>query len=331
MHSTARNSKSLPVKNNSISLEMIYRPIRKELVKLEKELAGVCNVPEIQPFPGGGKRLRPALVLLSSRFGDGPCAKVARLATAVETLHLATLVHDDIIDHAKSRRGEHTVNTARGENTAILAGDYLYAIFLERSAGLGEIALQSLSGALKDMVQAEFAQQKDLFNCAADQKSYLRRTFKKSGSFLACCCKLGALLAGAPMKTVLALEKFGFHAGISFQIIDDLLDFNGRPDTLGKPVGQDIMQGLLTLPVIHVLANSPASAEIRDLIAKRDLHPASIEFITKAMREAGSLSYTAALARRYAYLAGRVLSNLPAGSARDSLAVLLEFITTREC
>ncbi|MFA4886123.1 MAG: polyprenyl synthetase family protein, partial [Desulfotomaculaceae bacterium] len=279
----------------------------------------------------GGKRLRPALVFLSSRFGDGPCAKVARLATAVETLHLATLVHDDIIDHAKSRRGVNTINTARGENTAILTGDYLYAIFLERSAGLGEIALHSLSGALKDMVQAEFAQQKDLFNCAVDLKSYLRRTFKKSGSFLACCCKLGAFLAGAPMKTVLALEKFGFHAGISFQITDDLLDFKGRPDTLGKPVGQDIMQGLLTLPVIHVLANSPANVEIRDLIAKRDLHPDSIEFIAKAMREAGSLSYTAALASRYAYLAGRVLSALPAESARDSLCALLEFITTREC
>lgn len=331
MHSIAGQTKSLTVKNNSISLEMIYSPIHNQLVKFEKELAGVCDVPEIQPFLVGGKRLRPALVFLSSLFGDSSRAKVARLATAVETLHLATLVHDDIIDHAKSRRGENTINTARGENTALLTGDYLYAIFLERSAGLGEIALQSLSGALKDMVQAELAQQKDLFNCAVDHKSYLKRTFKKSGSFLACCCKLGALLAGAPMKTVLALEKFGFHAGISFQITDDLLDFKGRPDTLGKPVGQDIAQGLLTLPVIHVLANSPASAEIRDLITKRDLYPASIEFITGAMREAGSLSYTAALARRYAYLAGRVLSALPANSARDSLAALLEFITTREC
>lgn len=331
MHSTAEQPKVLPVKNKSMSLEMIYKPIGKELEKLEKELAGVCNVPEIQPFVGGGKRLRPALVLLSSLFGDGPCAKVTRLATAVETLHLATLVHDDIIDHAKSRRGENTINTVRGEPTALLTGDYLYAIFLERSSGLGELALQSLSGALKDMVQAEFSQQKDLFNCATDQKRYLQHTFKKSGSFLACCCKLGACLAGAPMKTVLALEKFGLHAGISFQITDDLLDFKGHPDTLGKPVGQDIMQGVLTLPVIHVLSNSPSRAEIRDFIAKRDLHPDSLEFITKAMMEAGSLSYTAALARRYAYLAGRILSAIPSNSARDSLAALLEYITTREC
>ncbi|WP_192902897.1 polyprenyl synthetase family protein [Pelotomaculum propionicicum] len=312
-------------------LDLTYKPIRKELADLEKEIAGVCEIPDLRPFPKGGKRLRPALVLLSSCFGKGPCGKVTRLAAAVETLHQATLLHDDIIDQAQSRRGEDTFNKVFGESTALLVGDYLYATFLERSSGLGQTALQNLAAVLKDMIQAEFAQQKDLFNCAIDEKSYLRRTLKKSGSFLACCCKLGALLAGAPAKTVFALEKFGLHAGISFQITDDLLDFKGNSNTLGKPVGQDITQGLLTLPVIHVLANSPANSTIRGLIEKRDLHPASIEYIVDAMRDAGSLSYTAVVAERYTCLAGRVLATLPGGAARDSLNALLEFIKTREC
>ncbi len=320
----------MPFEKNSLWLELIYKPILKELVKLEQELAGTCAIPDFQPFPRGGKRLRPALVLLSSCFGKGTDDKIIRLAAAVEILHLATLVHDDIIDQSQSRRGESTINKVFGERIALLAGDYLYAAFLEKSAGLGQTALQGLSVVLKDMIQAEFAQQKDLFNCAVDEKSYLGRTVKKSGSFLACCCKLGALLSGAPVKTVLALEKFGLHAGISFQIMDDLLDFKGYSKELGKPVGQDIRQGILTLPVIHVLANSLSGAALRLLIEKRQLDPDNIEYIVKSMLEAGSFSYTAVVAGQYARLAGHALAALPGGAARDSLNALLKFIETRK-
>lgn len=323
-----------PEKTN-VQLEEVYGPILGELPKVESELLRICTLPEFEEdglrlLRVGGKRIRPALVLLSSLYGHGPCPEVTRLAAAVEILHLATLVHDDIIDCSENRRGERTVNELRGKNTAILTGDYLYALFLGQAAGLGEFMLSALAEALKDMVQAEIDQQRALFNCNAGEKKYLKRTSRKSGSFLSCCCKLGAWIAGASGVNTHSLERFGWLAGISFQIKDDLLDFKGDAASLGKPVAQDLRQGVLTLPVIHALKHSNRKNEIRALIERKELSAPALELIIGEMLAAGSLAYAERVAERYAWLAGRVLSTLPQNAAQESLSSLLKFILLRE-
>ncbi len=307
----------------------MYGPVLEEMQGVETELGGVFQGSDFNSILMGGKRLRPALVLLSSLFGRGPCPSVRKLAAAVEILHLATLVHDDIIDGSDCRRGERTVNNLMGQNTAILAGDYLYAIFLERTAGLPEFALSTLSTSLKTMVNAEIDQQRALFKSATSEKEYLTRVTGKSGAFLSCCCKLGASLSGVSHVSTLSLERFGLFLGVSFQITDDLLDFTGDALNLGKPVAQDIRHGVLTLPVIHALKYSPRKTEICVLIEKKELPTTAVEFIVSELCKAGSFSYTHRLARRCAWMAGRALASLPENDARQSLFSLLDFITTR--
>lgn len=335
MFKTMKRPNPLSADQNRIVLEEIYRPIHGELAAVENELNRILSVPEaagddLHRIRAGGKRIRPALVLLSSLYGGGARPGVIRLAAAVEVLHLATLVHDDIIDCSESRRGEPTVNKLRGKNAAILTGDHLYALFLEESAGLGEYVLSSLAGALKDMIQAEIAQQQGLFNCDTGEKDYLKRVSLKAGSFLSCCCKLGARVAGASEDITRSLERFGWFSGICFQIKDDLLDFQGEAANLGKPVAQDLRQGVLTLPVIHALRFSPGKKEMRSLIERKELSAPALESIIGEMLEAGSLAYAERMAKRYAWLAGRVLSTLPRNAARDSFSAILEFIILRE-
>ncbi|MDD4334295.1 MAG: polyprenyl synthetase family protein [Desulfotomaculaceae bacterium] len=303
--------------------------MQKEINDVEDILERVCRLPELKHLLKGGKKMRPALVLLSSLYGRGPCPDITRLAVAVEILHLASLVHDDIIDFSLNRRGKPTVNQLFGDKSAVLAGDYLYFLFLEQAAELGEYVLKSLSGTLKDMIRAEFDQQRGLFKYEVYEKIYLKRSAQKAGTFLSCCCKLGAMLAGAPPKAICSLDKFGLFLGISFQIKDDLLDFQGNPAATGKPVSNDINRGIFTLPLIHALKNSPNKNILRNLISRGELPLSALEYIINDMRETGSLDYAAAMAKRYALLADRALSLLPANPARDSLYSLTEFVTKR--
>ncbi|MFX4260611.1 polyprenyl synthetase family protein [Pelotomaculum propionicicum] len=320
----------LPGKENNIQLEALYNPVQKEITDVENVLERICRISELKPLLKGGKRLRPALVLLSSLFGRGPCPDTINLAAAVEILHLASLVHDDIIDCSAYRRGRPTINNLLGEKSAVLAGDYLFFLFLELSAGLGESALSSLSGVLKDLIKAEFDQQREVFNFNIFEKTYLKRTSQKAGSFLSCCCKLGALLAGAQTKIIISLEKYGLFLGISFQITDDLLDYKGKPEQTGKPGSNDITRGVFTLPLIHALNNSHNKNTLREIIMGRELPLSAHEYIINDMRETGSLDYAAEMAKRYAMLAERALSSLPDCPARDSLYSLSEFVTKRD-
>lgn len=329
MLKTTESTNCLSDRNN-MHLEHLYKPVQKELNDVEDILERVCRLSELKPLLKSGKKLRPALVLLSSLFGRGSRTDVTRLAAAVEILHLASLVHDDIIDCSLKRRGKPTINKLFGDKSAVLAGDYLYFLFLEQAAKLGENVLTSLSGALKNMIRAEFDQQRELFNYEVYEKIYLKRLAQKTGTFLSCCCKLGALLAGAPPEAICSLEKFGLFLGISFQIKDDLLDFQGNPATTGKPVSNDINRGVFTLPLIHALKNSPNKNILRDLIKSSKLTLSSLEYIINDMRKTGSLDYTGEMAKRYALLADRALSSLPPNPARDSFYCLTEFVIKRD-
>lgn len=316
-------------------LESIYLPIKNELSLVEEEIASVY--PATGPagsgsylLQAGGKRIRPALVLLSSLYGSAPLTEVVRLAATVEILHLATLVHDDLIDNSESRRGMPTVNKHWGSTAAILAGDYLYALYLEHAAGFNKNILSSLAVSLKNMVKAEILQQQLLYNCDISEKDYVARTYLKSGSFLSCCSRLGAELAGAPLKVQHALTRYGWFMGIAFQLKDDILDFQGDETNLGKPVAQDLRQGVLTLPVIYALKNSSERQKLRTLIENKEFTAATQQFIVSELEKCGALSYSTGVLNRYARLAGRALLTLPENAARNSFEALLNFVLTRE-
>lgn len=315
-------------------LKSIYLPVKKELSLVEEEIAAACSAcgagsgSHLQE--AGGKRIRPALVLLSSLFGSAPAPEIIRLAAAVEILHLASLVHDDLIDYADSRRGAPTVNRLWGNNAAILAGDHLFALFLERAAGFDKKILSSLAVSLKNMVQAEIIQVELLYNCELSEKEYIERTYLKSGSFLSCCSRLGAELAGAPEKVRHALERYGWFMGVAFQIKDDILDFQGKESNLGKPVAQDLRQGVLTLPVIYALRYSPDRQKLRTMIENKELSGTAQQYIIRELENCGALSYSVRMLMRYTRLAGRALAALPESAAKKSLLALLEFVQTRE-
>ncbi len=328
-------SNTLPESIAETRLESIYLPIKSELSQVEEKIAGACSA--IGPagsgsylLRAGGKRIRAALVLLSSLYGNDPAPEVIRLAASVEILHLATLVHDDLIDYSDSRRGAPTVNKIWGSNAAILAGDYLYALFLEHAAGFGKAIFSSIAVSLRNMVKAEILQLQLLYNCDISERDYVARTYLKAGSFLSCCSRLGAELAGAPEKVRRALERYGWFMGIAFQIKDDILDFLGDETSLGKPVAQDLRQGVVTLPVIHALSNSSERHQIRTLIEKKEFSATTLQFIIRELENCGSLSYSARILKRYARLAGRALAPLPENQARNSLEALLDFVITRE-
>lgn len=327
--------KELPETTIVNHLEKIYRPIKSELSLVDKEIVKVCSITDpagsgTHLLQAGGKRIRPALVLLSSLYGSAPTNERIRLAVTVEILHLATLVHDDLIDNSDSRRGTPTVNKLWGSKAAILAGDYMYALFLEHAAGFNKNILSPLAVSLKNMVKAEILQQQYLYNCDISEKNYLSRTYLKSGSFLSCCSRLGAELAGAPRKVQHALAKYGWFMGISFQLKDDILDFQGDETKLGKPVAQDLRQGVLTLPVIYALKNSTERQNLRTLIENKELTATTQQFFLRELEKCGALSYSAEMLYRYARLAGRALLTLPENAARNSLEALLDFVITRK-
>jgi len=317
------------------TLAAIYQPIRHELSLVEKEIADICaymrqagSHPE--PLQTGGKRIRPALLLLSSLFGKEQGQDAIRLAAAVEILHLATLIHDDLIDESSYRRGKPTINKQWGNNAAVLAGDYLYALLLEYTAGYDKSIITALATALRNMVQAELLQLNSQYNCDITEKDYIRRIFFKTGSFLSCCCVIGAILSGAPVHVQRTLERYGCFIGIAFQLKDDLLDFQGNMDYMGKPVAQDLKQGVLTLPVIYALKYSPEKKLIRSLIENKNITTTHLREIVKELANCGALSYSLDIAERYIYLAGKALAALPANEAKKSLEALLDFVILRE-
>lgn len=320
--------------NETCSLRASCKPVLGLLSELEGNLSKIFSA-ELSLCSGlqlphtGGKRIRPALVLLSSLFGRGPCPRVKNLAAAVEILHLATLIHDDILDNSETRHGRPTVNKLLGEKAAILSGDYIYAVFLEQTANLGGPVLAVLSGALKGMVQAEVAQQLSLFSPCLSEKDYLKRTSLKTGCFFSCCCKLGGQVAGAEENTIQILERFGRLLGIAFQIKDDLLDFTGEAVSMGKPVAQDLRQGIITLPVIHVLKCSPEKNKIRGLIEKKELSDDAVDLIIREMVSTGSLSFAEKMVERYARIASRMICALPENEVQGSFSQMVNYIMTR--
>nr|WP_245542128.1 polyprenyl synthetase family protein [Propionispira raffinosivorans] len=264
-----------------MSSNKMFDVVKEDLAKLEKEMLAVVQSPiELITEIGthlvnsGGKRLRPALYFLAVRCGSSVDEKnIMPLAAAIEMIHMASLVHDDVIDSADMRRGTPTANSKWGNQISILSGDYLFAkaFSLIAKQNYSSRVTMILAQLICDLSEGEIIQNKETFRASKDKSEYYARIAKKTANFIAASCELGAIVAKLPEKEIDALRQYGEAIGMAFQITDDLLDLTATQEEIGKPAGNDILQGIVTLPVIHALEVSPNSEELQAILKTRDM------------------------------------------------------------
>lgn len=282
-----------------------------------------------QLVEAGGKRLRPVFVLLAGAFGKRR-DQLVTVATGLELIHMATLVHDDVIDDSDTRRGSPTVRRRFGNRMAMYAGDYIFAQALSTLAEVDNSELHlAFSKALELLCLGEMEQIRDLFSLDQPMRTYLRRIRRKTAFLIEMSCLLGALAAEASVKQVAALRRFGYFSGMAFQIKDDILDFIADERVLGKPVGGDLRQGNITAPLLFALRDPACAAELRGLI-----HPGitagDADRAIRLVRDSEGIARAQELADRYLARARRALFELPGIPAREGLLAVAEFVGARD-
>jgi octaprenyl-diphosphate synthase len=277
-----------------------------------------------------GKMLRPALVLLSGQA----CGKVTReheiVAAVVEMVHMATLVHDDVLDEAEIRRGLVSLNRLQGNEAAVMFGDFLISHAFHLCSSLDSQYASRLIGSTTNTVcEGELMQIYHRGDLNITEDDYMQIISRKTASLTATCCVLGARYADADAATIGQLEAYGLNAGIAFQIADDLLDLLGDEQEVGKTLGLDLKRRELTLPTIHLLTRGPtaARAEARRLLGNGDAR--RLDRIRRLVLDAGSVDYSRQVARRHVEAALASLADLPPSPARDSLQAMARFVIER--
>ncbi len=278
---------------------------------------------------GGGKRLRPALVLLSARLCGADMDRAAFAAAAVEMLHTATLIHDDLIDGALMRRGIGTLNADWSPAATVLTGDYIFARAAYFASQADNVRLmQRFAETLMVICNGEVQQ---LFDGRGDQVShqeYERRIYAKTASLIAMSAEAGAILAGAGEGMLRALRSYGGQLGLAFQVVDDVLDFVAEEDTLGKPVGSDLRQGLVTLPVLLFLEEDPDHPAVRRALQGNSTEEVVREAV-RAVTASMAIERALEVARGHAELANEALNGLPDSDYRTALSDLADFTVRR--
>ena len=314
-----------------------YAPIAEELEAVEEllrhELTG--NHPFVDSlvkhaFRLGGKRLRPALLLLSGKAAGQATREHIVLAAVVEMIHTATLVHDDVLDEATIRRHRETVNARSDNEASVLVGDFLFTHAFALASSLETtFACQTIGRSTNIVCAGEMRQIHARGNFALTEAEYYSIIDAKTAELCACCCRLGAHYAGTDPEVVEALERFGRHVGIAFQIADDLLDLVGDEHLAGKSLGTDLEKQKLTLPLIRLLETTPESGR-RELIEMiRSESPGTRRAVAESLEQTGALAYARAQARRHAQTARDELTALADGPARDVLVQLTELVVAR--
>ncbi len=282
-----------------------------------------------------GKMLRPAFVLLAAGFGTAEPGRMARLGAAIELMHMATLVHDDLIDGATLRRGVPTLHTRLGPRTAVLAGDTLFAGCFSLVADHADASTaRSLARMVALICDGEIAETADRYRVSTSVRRYLRRIAGKTALLFALAFQVGAHESGCPGPVAASLRRLGWCLGMAFQIVDDLLDFDAGVAEVGKPVASDLRQGIFTLPVVLALRADVgplalALADRRYSSRRSGRARREISRIDALVRSRGGMDGARAWARRYTERAHRELERLPAGEPRDVLARVTERLLLR--
>jgi len=321
-----------------LELPALYAPVQAELDQVEEVFRHQLrsDYPFIDGlvkygFRLGGKRLRPALLLLAGRASGGLGRDHVVLAAAVEMIHTATLIHDDVLDDATMRRHLDTVNARWDNETSVLLGDYLFTCALCLASSVRDVfACQALGEASRAMCEGELRQAESRGNYALTEEQYFEIIAGKTASLLACCCRLGARYAGAPPQSEEALARYGLQLGVAFQVTDDLLDVLGDEATVGKSLGTDLLKQKSTLPLIRLLQRlgSPQRAELLAQLAGSGNHHR--DMLRPWWERSDAIAYARSKAQEFSRRACQQLDCLPASPAADSLRRLTEFVAQRQ-
>jgi octaprenyl-diphosphate synthase len=317
----------------------VFELLREDLVAIEQELgrdaaSSVSTITEIAEYlrEGGGKRIRPSLLLLAAHLLDytGPAA--IRLGAVVEMVHTATLVHDDIIDGASTRRGRPSPNTTWGNEKCVLAGDWLYMQAFKVALEEKNLrVLDLLISLTQQMVEGELLQIQKLGK-AVSEAEYYDLIFRKTACLFSTSMRLGAVLAGATEGQEEKLAAYGRAVGLSFQIVDDVLDLTATEEVLGKPVASDLREGKTTLAVIHAFDHGTARERqtIQRVLDDRSFEYVSREQIREILHRNGSVEYAMAAADRYAAQSRQALASLPDSDFKRALLWVPDFVVARD-
>jgi octaprenyl-diphosphate synthase len=282
----------------------------------------------------GGKRVRPALTILANYAtgGNGGNYSSIRMATVMEFLHTATLVHDDVIDKAETRRNRPSINSEFGNQTAVLMGDWLYMSAFETSLAERSLAiLDILTAVTRKMTEGELLQLTLLGRTDVSEEHYFDVIARKTAYLFSACCEIGALLGGADARTQSMLRDYGMNLGIAFQLVDDLLDFTGSDDVLGKPAGADLLEGKVSLPLIFLLQREPEHrSNLQRVIAEADYANVSRESLLNALESSGALGLARARAIEYAEAARAALEGLDDSPYAAALISIPAYIVERD-
>jgi len=320
-----------------LELSKIYECIQADLAKVRDNLKSISKVdfPWLSEQLGyvvrsGGKVIRPALTLLSGRFYNYNLKYLLPMATAVELMHTATLVHDDAIDKSAVRRGKPTLNTLWGEETSVLLGDYLFAKAGETVSDTHHPQVIKLfSQTLATISSGELSQLLGAFKLDQTRQHYFQRISGKTASLFCLATVSGAILSEAPEKAVKALKEYGYNLGIAYQIVDDVLDFTGTEEKLGKPAGTDLAQGTLTLPTILLLERYPEDNPVKRLFENRDKQE-NLKLAIELVRNSSIVQECYGIASEYRAKACQNLNQLPENASRQALTGLADYIINRK-
>ncbi len=316
----------------------LFNPISNELAIVEKRLLQSINtdLPIMEDaskhlLMAGGKRLRPAFALLAAKLFTENLEKTIPLAAALELMHMGTLVHDDVIDNSSMRRGRETVKCGWGNRVSIYAGNYVFARSLALIAPYHRSdMIDVLADASMRICEGEIRQMVSCFDVKQNLKDYLRRIECKTALLIAVSCQLGAMLNDAGNDKITALRRYGYYLGMAFQVTDDILDFVANENVLGKPVGSDIRQGVITLPSIYALRFHPQKEQLAEWLSSPELSNKYAGEIIDMILDSNGIDYSHEVSCKFINQAQKQLQILPNVPVRDCLFEIAEFITGRE-
>jgi octaprenyl-diphosphate synthase len=324
----------------SLTAREVLNLVQDDLRRVEREISleWVAPVNAITMIgrhlqASGGKRLRPTLVLLASKLAGGGGDCVIRLGAVVEMIHTATLVHDDIIDGAETRRGRPSTNITWGNHTSVLAGDWLYMqafqiAVRERNFHL----LDLLIGVTQMMVEGELLQLERIGSINVTEADYMDLVDRKTAGLFSTCARLGAAAANAPSEVEEALGEYAWNLGMAFQLVDDLLDFTARENVLGKPVGGDLREGKVTLPLIYALTEAwPEERRLVETVLEdRDYGRVPFSRILELAERRGGIARVRQRARAFTAKAREIISGFPESPYQRALYAVTDMVTERD-
>jgi len=324
---------------SKLSLKEISSPIKSELERFDeifkealRSNVGLVDLVARYIIRQKGKKIRPLLVLLSAKLSGGVTDRTYRGASLVELLHTATLIHDDVVDDADKRRGMWSINALFKNKVAVLMGDYLLSRGLMISVdGKDYDFLGVTTNAVKRMSEGELLQIQKTRKLDIDEETYFKVISDKTASLLETCCSIGAMSTTENKDYIEAMKNFGHSLGMSFQIRDDILDYEGKSNLIGKPVGGDIKEKKITLPLIYSLNNVPKNeaSRIRKIL-KNGNDKTKVKEVMKFVQENNGIDYALTVAKKYSDMAKDALNIFPDSEIKLSMSALVDFVTDRK-